>query len=192
VWGGLMLFIIAAILGMVWGVAVGGRLSNLLDFRIKKSWIILLAFTLMTITRLLGLRCPQVNDYAIANHILVYALMLICLFFNRHYFGIWFIGTGCLLNAFVMLVNGGKMPVSESSAIKAGIVLDSVNRDIKHILFYKGEDIKLSFLSDIIYLPGVTGIGMRIVSIGDLIVAIGILFIMFGIVRKNKKQVDNI
>lgn len=185
-----MLFVVAAIIGMVLGIAVGGRLSNFLDFKINKSWLILTAFAAITIARVFALRYPEVGDYSIIIHVLIYGLLLFCIWHNRHYFGIWFLGAGCLMNAAVMLVNNGKMPVSAKAALQAGMALDSVNLDMKHILYHSAEEIRLWFLSDAIHVPGILGRGMQIISIGDLIMVLGVILLILQVVRgKNQGHV---
>jgi len=111
----------------------------------------------------------------------VFVLLLFCFWFNREYIGLWFVGLGASLNALVMLVNGGRMPVSLEAMQKAGIkeVTEMImsGADNKHAVI--SSTTKLKFLADIIHLPGFIGQGMGVVSIGDLVVALGLFVFVF-------------
>jgi len=94
---------------------------------------------------------------------------------------LWFVGLGASLNALVMLVNGGRMPVSLEAMQKAGIkeVTEMImsGADNKHAVI--SSTTKLKFLADIYICPVFIGQGMGVVSIGDLVVALGLFVFVF-------------
>ena len=81
------------------------------------------------------------------------------------------------------------MPVGLEAMQKAGIqaVTDAVlsGSDNKHIVL--SETTKLGFLADIIYLPGVLGWGIGVLSIGDAIVALGLFIFVFQLCTSSMK-----
>jgi len=106
-----------------------------------------------------------------------FALLIFLLLINRKIPGFTFIAAGMTLNAFIMLVNGGKMPVLESLAAAMNLGMDE-----RHVLTdwnYWGM-----VLGD--WIPAPLPWGRRfIISPGDILVYIGI-FILFLKVRKPK------
>ncbi len=95
---------------------------------------------------------------------------------------------GLFLNFLVIAVNGG-MPVSNKSM--AYSEFREEHTDFKgfddYIHIEMNDETKLSFLGDIIPIPGPTFI-RSVVSIGDLILSLGVfLFLQKGIVYQGKR-----
>ncbi len=180
-----MLYLTVMLLAFILALAVQGmkgKAFSFPDIKLRKTWLAIIAFVLQTVTRILGIKgLESAVKYSFIIQALVFALLLLCLWFNREYIGLWFVGLGASMNALVMLVNGGRMPVSLEAMQKAGVkeVTDIIlaGADNKHAVI--GSTTKLSFLADIIYLPGFIGQGMGVVSIGDLVVALGLFAFIF-------------
>lgn len=190
-----MLYLIAVLLGVLLGIAAKGKLSNLLNIKFKKIWIIILAFIIQAGLRVLAIKGFDIGEMSGALiQGTVYSVLLIGFWFNRHYIGMCIMGTGCFLNGLVMTLNGGLMPVSQD-ALKKAEMTDLLNilqkgMDGKHII--SGDNTRLSFLSDVINLPSFLGMGMRIVSIGDLVIAAGIfIFVLSAVKGKKNYTTDN-
>ena len=185
-----MLYILAVIVGAAAGLAVGGNLGNILNFKLKKLWILLTAFFIQIVSQIL---CYNGFKFFANNSIITHGLVFLMLFsvfwFNRHYLGILTVGVGSMLNALVMMANGGKMPVGMDTIIAAGVPAEAVQvvsngLDSKHVLV--GETTRLVFLSDIIHPPSFLSILMQVVSIGDLIVVMGIVVLVFEAVTDKR------
>lgn len=181
----LYLFVIAA--AAIIGIAAGRnkkKYSASKELRFEKTWLAILAFSLQIISRILG---AKGIIFAEINYMLIQAVMIIllmlCFWFNRKHIGLWFVGAGALMNALVMFANGGRMPVDSESMKRAGIdrLSDALtsSEDLKHVIL--NENTRLWFLSDIIHLPGIIGIGMNVVSIGDLVIAFGLFLLVLEI-----------
>jgi len=112
---------------------------------------------------------------------LSYSLLLLMFWFNRHYVGMAVIGAGCFLNAAVIMLNGGRMPVGMEAVEKAGYMqgLEALKAglDAKHTVLDAGT--RLAFLADVIHIPGFPGIWIRVASIGDVVIAIGLAILVF-------------
>ncbi|KKC47671.1 membrane protein [Paenibacillus sp. D9] len=168
------------LIGLVVGFIRAGWKSGLIalgNIRIKGGW----GFPLLLIVQF-GLFYLQdyVSFFARFNsyfYMLVYVAGLSLLYVNRSYKGINLLFIGVFLNFLVMLVNGGRMPVS----LEAASVLDPhfiemlKNGDVlyKHILL--DSSTRLPFLGDIIPL-GPPYPRRQAISIGDVIMNIGIFF----------------
>ena len=184
-----MLYILAIAAGIAAGVLAGGKVSNLLTFRLRWYWVILLVFILETGMNIIIRQLPAAaGKISLVAYGLRYCLLLIGFWMNRRYLGIVTIGSGCFLNALVIMLNGGKMPVStelleQKGLVEAARLLES-GLDSKHAVL--AENTKLAFLADVIYLPYFPGFLMRIVSLGDLLIAAGLFVLVFEIVgRRN-------
>lgn len=177
-----MLYLIAIILGVLLGMLYKGKLSNLLNIRFKKIWIIILAFILQSLLRALTVNGWEIAvRYGLIMHCVVFGILFIGFWFNRHNAGLCIIGIGSFLNALVMALNGGRMPVSVGAMAKVGItgMQDYLRQGIdgKHVIL--DEATRLAFLADIISLPPFLGVLMPVVSVGDLIVGVGIFIFAF-------------
>lgn len=181
-----MLYLVAIALGALLGIVFKGKLSNLLNIKFEKIWIVILAFVIQTLLRVLTLNGLEIaSKYGFIIQCAAYGLLLVGFWFNRHYAGMCIIGLGCFSNALVMALNGGKMPVSVEALAKVQMtdmqdILQS-GMDGKHVIL--DEATRLYFLADIINLPPVLGALMPVVSIGDLIIAAGIFILAFCGVR---------
>ncbi|WP_407270529.1 DUF5317 domain-containing protein [Radiobacillus sp. PE A8.2] len=126
---------------------------------------------------------------SISNYVFmaVYIIGLFFLWINRDHLGLNIIMAGVFLNFLVMIVNGGRMPVSE----EASIILDPVYIDtIKQGLYAKHalitESTNLAFLGDIIPITDPYP-KSQVISIGDVIMNIGIfIYIQNKMVSKNQ------
>ncbi|MFZ5986490.1 MAG: DUF5317 domain-containing protein, partial [Bacillota bacterium] len=157
-----------------------GKKPDIGNVRFHKTWLIVLACLIQTITRVMGSKGIRfVVEYSLVIQGIVFILLFICLWFNRRYIGLWVTGVGASLNALVMVLNGGRMPVSLEIMKNAGLMeaanILSTGADSRHVVM--SGSTRLGFLADIIYLPGFLGMGMPVVSIGDLIIALGIFIL---------------
>ncbi|MBD0383192.1 DUF5317 domain-containing protein [Paenibacillus sedimenti] len=121
--------------------------------------------------------------------LLVYFVGLYVVWLNRHEKGFWFIFAGVALNTLVMLVNGGRMPVSEEAAsVLDPYYLKMLKEDpvvYKHILMT--ESTRLPFLGDIISLSAPYP-RRQAISIGDVIMNFGIFIYLQKVMLVYKVQ----
>lgn len=183
-----MLYIIAIGMGILLGWLAGGKIINLADLKFEKAWLVVVAFLIQTTAQILGVRgFAFISDYSMILQGIVFCLLLIGFWYNRKYIGIWFIAAGCLINALVMMLNGGKMPVDVNIMKKLGAAPEIIEQvkmgiDGKHTIIT--ESTRLVFLSDIMSPPPVLNWLMKIISIGDIIVLFGLFVLIFEAVNK--------
>jgi hypothetical protein len=189
-----MLYLLAIVLGVAAGLGAGGKISNMLDFKIRKAWLIIAALLLQIGAQVALQKGVLIEDVLVVIlNIAVYSLLLGAFWYNRHYAGMIIIAAGSIMNALVMTVNAGKMPVSAEllhklNLMDAASALES-GRDIKHVFI--DSTTRLPFLADIIHPPSFLSIFMQIVSIGDIVIAAGLLGLLFEIVSGRNKGVKN-
>lgn len=176
-----MLYITVIFSALLIGVVIGrlkGIKPGISDIKFNKSWLLIPAVGLQILSGIAeakGLKFGTLLTLAVNG--VVFGLVFLVIWINRRYIGLWFIGFGALLNALVMLVNGGRMPVDISLAGNKAYMADSIKliisgMDNKHTVINTAA--KLPILADIISVPGFFGLGMPIISIGDIMVAIGL------------------
>ena len=93
-----------------------------------------------------------------------YLPLLLFVWLNRSFAGMWIAGIGILMNFTVIAINTG-MPVSEEAVMLAGGGGGELVLDAKYVLLDQAT--RLPFLADIIPLPG------SVISLGDVFLAIG-------------------
>lgn len=190
-----MLYILALVLGAAAGLFLKGRLTNIINVKIEKTWLVFLAFAVQAVYRIMGSKgFDAAGNYTIAVYGLTYAVLLLAFWYNRWFTGICIMGTGCFLNAMVILANRGKMPVSahimeEMHLTEALNALQS-GLDNKHVLAEAGT--RLTFLSDVIPLPKFINYSMYVVSAGDLIIVAGLFILAFEAVTGRKILYDRL
>jgi hypothetical protein len=155
----------------------GGRLSRLVDIRLRGTWIpiIALALQVLIVTIAPGGN-PAVHK---AVHIGTYVLIGVFLLANRRLPGIKVIGLGALLNGLVIVLNGGVMPASLSAERVAGLHIPAG--------FQNSEALAhpvLSWLGDIIPWPGPLP---NVLSAGDCMIYIGTLVLVHRICARSAR-----
>lgn len=189
-----MLYLLVILLAVFFGVFVGTvrrRKFDISCIKLEKVWLALLAFGIQTVTRILSMKgFTFLTKYSYITQGVVFVLLFIAIWYNRKHLGLWIIASGASLNALVMMVNGGRMPVSleklENVDMPEMIELLKSGADNKHVVM--SELTKLNFLADIFYMPGFLGRGAHVFSVGDFIVAVGLFIFVFGMVSSSYKK----
>jgi hypothetical protein len=187
-----MLYLAAIALGIAAGIMAGGKISNVLDFKIKKAWLIILSLLIQISAQIaVSKGIDFIQNYLGILQFAVYALLITAFYYNRQYIGMCIIAAGSILNAIVMIANGGRMPVNADILERLNLMegADAVNsgQDIKHV--FMDESTKLPFLGDIVHPPSFLSCFMQVVSIGDIVITAGLLVLVFEIVRGRYKGV---
>ncbi|MFD0696132.1 DUF5317 domain-containing protein [Paenibacillus sp. GCM10027628] len=180
------------LIGLIVGFIRAGLkngLHALSEVRIRGGLI----FPLLFIVQLLLIYLQDHSHFLAQNNgylfMVVYLLGLYLIWLNRHEKGFWFIFAGVALNTLVMLVNGGRMPVSEEAAsVLDPIYIKMLKEDpvvYKHILMT--ESTRLPFLGDIISLSSPYP-RRQAISIGDVIMNFGIFIYLQKVMLVHKVQ----
>jgi uncharacterized protein DUF5317 len=153
-------------LGIVGGLAFGGRVSHLRTFHL--AWLPLLAIAVA-----IRLLAPLAGGSAVVAYVVAFAAIAAVAVRNRAIAGTPLIATGAALNLVVVALNGG-MPVSVEAAQVAGAVMPT---DPLHLTSTAGA--ALGLLGDIIPLAPLHAV----YSIGDVLIALGGAALAFRSVR---------
>ncbi len=169
-------------LGLILGLLVGGRLSNLAEVRLRYVPLIALAVMLRFATEtLLSADTAIVEALRLPLLATAFVMLLIGLWANRSYPGMTLAFVGTLANALVIIVNQGFMPIWEPALELAGMTTADVSSSI-HMVFAANLDanflLHLGPLGDVIPIP-IPPI-QNVVSVGDFFLAAGLAFFLFA------------
>lgn len=185
-----MLFFLVIPMGLLIGVLLGGRLTNL--ERLPLRWLPLVFVSLL----IQLLIFPLFSDTAIlpfANvplHVLSYVFLVIWIAANIRMAPIMLLGLGAASNFLVLLLNDGLMPASTTAVLKAGLpfLAERLTQDGAYAnLILMSESTRLNFLGDILYLPQWIPFSAAL-SIGDLLITLALIWLIVKGMRLNEKQ----
>ncbi|MDI3316784.1 MAG: DUF5317 domain-containing protein [Bacillota bacterium] len=165
-----------ALLGLVTGLARGGRLGRLLDLEFR--WLGLLVAGFLVQNALPLLAGPGVAGGAAmaAANVVAFGLFVAFAAWNLHLPGlVWFL-LGSASNLLVIALNGGRMPVVMKPWVHLRPELIEALRggqDALHVL--AGPGTRLPWLADYLALPRIP---TPIFSPGDLLIAIGAFLLL--------------
>jgi hypothetical protein len=142
-----------------------GRLSSLLDLRIRSAWLLVVAIAL----QMLAFVVPGDADWwRVAAHVASFPIALGVVWANREITGLWLIALGAVSNGIAIVANGGVMPASASALRTAGLDASPggfVNSDVL-------PDPNLLFLGDVFAVPESWPFA-NVFSVGDVLIAVG-------------------
>jgi hypothetical protein len=169
-----MLLLVALVVGLVLGVATGGKLGNLSNVRFR--WPLLIVAVLLV--KEVGLLTPlnRVDGVQVVYVISLAALVGWTVWHFDLLPAVWLVSIGAALNLVVVVANGGRMPVAPELA---GHLVER-----GHIGQYTvmGPGTNLGWLADWIGVPGPLG---GAYSPGDIVVALGIGAVAFLTTRRH-------
>ncbi|WP_423799975.1 DUF5317 domain-containing protein [Neobacillus sp. SAB-20_R2A] len=180
------------LLALVVGFIRKGNLRGLAQLKLKWGWIFPLLLIVQIITFVYQNDIKMLGKASESIYMAVYIIGLLFLYLNRHHKGFVIIFIGVFLNFLVMVVNGGRMPVSEEAAAVLDPMYIQALKDglyAKHVLLT--DSTILGFLGDIIPL-GPPYPRTQVISIGDVVMNIGaFLFIQYLMLQPNKKNSED-
>jgi MFS transporter, DHA3 family, macrolide efflux protein len=172
--------------GLVLGLLSGGQLGKIATVRLRWAALIFLAVLVRYASEALIIRGFE-PAISLRLPLLVgaSAILLVALWPNRRLPGISIAFIGVLLNALVLSVNDGLMPVWLPSLTAAGFRPDDVSPDLHLIL---PATIDASFLAHLGPFADLLPIPIPLIanvdSIGDVLIAFGLAFFLFAIVQR--------
>jgi DHA3 family macrolide efflux protein-like MFS transporter len=180
-------------LGLILGLVAGGDILNLGSIRLKRLPLLIVAvFVRFGTEFLLNNGIPMAEALRVPLLAAGFILLLLALWPNRAYPGISLAFIGVLLNAVVIIVNGGYMPVWITSLEIAGLSPADLTSSLHYIL---PAPLDANFLlhlgpfADVIPIP-VPIIG-NVASIGDAFLTFGLGFFLFAAVVRVPQELDD-
>lgn len=170
-----MLLVLLAIASVATVPLAGGRLSRLLEVRLRGSAAAFVAIAVqVAITEFGG----GGHTLHAALHVASYALAATFLVANRTLPGVWAIALGGALNFAAIAANGGVMPASPAALAAAGVPAPDGFENSAAV-----AEPHLPALGDIIPVPAPWGLG-NVLSMGDVVLYAGALLLLHRACRR--------
>jgi hypothetical protein len=177
-----MYAVIAVAVGLVVGLATGGKFSNVVSRPFRSAWLLVPGVGFQAVTEVWHLARTPDELVVLASYVSL-ALFAVR---NLHLAGMGVVGIGLALNIVPIAVNQG-MPVRASAIVRSGIVRHS--NEIGRLRFggkrhLEGPDDRLTFLGDV--LPD--WVFHEVLSFGDLVMAVGIAAVCSNLLRPARRR----
>ena len=189
-----MVLLVAVIIGLTAGLiraAIGKRAYR--AYELKSSFLVVLAFIPQLVCFFLPFTRSAISD-SLASILFISSIIILFVFslLNIRKISFWPITLGFLLNAVVILANGGWMPITPEAVLKLNPNAPSGSWVPGERLGY-GKDIVLAqadtrlwALSDRFTLPD--GISYQVAfSLGDVFIALGVIWLLWSLGGKTQK-----
>ena len=168
-----MLLLVALLIGLLAGIATGGKLGNVANLSIRWPWLVVAALVVREAAVL-----SQLSGVDGVQYVYVVALAGLVAWTAWHASrlrGAWIVAFGAAMNLVVVIANGARMPVAPELA---GLLIAR-----GHIGQYvvMGSGTNLGWLGDWIGVPGALG---GAYSPDDVVIAIGIAAVAFFATRQ--------
>lgn len=175
-----MLVLVPLVVGLVIGVAAGGKIGNLAGLRFRWPWFVLVVLVIREAVLLTPLNRIDGVQYIYAAALA--ALVAWTALHIKRLAGVWLVTAGAALNLVVILANGARMPVAPDLA---GVL---VQRGHVGQYVLMGPGTNLNWLADWIGFPWpVKGA----YSPGDLLISLGIgVVVILAIVRPSAGKLE--
>lgn len=170
------------ILGLGIGLLRGGRIANLSELRLKSVWIIFASLILQLLIFPTPWSQPLIRIGTEYVHYASYGLIVVFFILNWRVWELWTMAVGMVLNAIVIMANGGYMPASASALLASGKqkAADQLLNNPDHIYantLLMSEQTSLNFLGDWLYVPAWVPLANAF-SIGDLVLMTGLAWLI--------------
>jgi Family of unknown function (DUF5317) len=170
------LTVVALLTGGLLGLATGGRLASLADVPLRWWGALAAGVALQVLAGPIGLGGRPGTTAVAGSYLCLIAFGLA----NRALGGMPVVIVGLLLNATVILANGG-MPVRAEAVASVGLDPDELDAaDLGAKRHLEGPDDQLTFLGDVLPLRPLG----EVVSVGDVVLAAGVAGLLFRLLRR--------
>ena len=171
-----MLLLAGLVIGIAVGMVTGGKLGNLSNLRFRWPYFVLGVLIVKEVVLLTPLNRIDGMQFVYAASLA--ALIGWTIWHIDLLPGVWLVSAGNALNLLVVLLNGGRMPVSRELASRGTHLL--VDRGFVGQYVLMGPHTNLGWLADTLAFPGPLGaILPEAYSPGDFVAALGIATVAF-------------
>ena len=166
-----MLILGPVVIGVVAGLAAGGRLSNWSEIHLKWPWVVVVVLLIRIAV------AGPLGDIEEMRYVYVASLVGVIawtLWNVDRLFGIWLVSVGSLTNLVVICVNDFRMPIAATNTSR----LAQAGHHGQYV--YMDSHTRLNWLADWIGVGGPLG---GVFSPGDVLIGAGLGVVAFAITR---------
>lgn len=171
----------AILLGLIIGFFRNGRWYHLMDIEFK-GWYFIFLGAVLQIVPIAATRLTEQYSFLQWTPFIGMSLIFLAVLMNWKLKGFRLLAAGAALNLLVMLMHGGKMPISVSmtqfaglssyaESIKAGTIINLISFDQANEVF--------RWLGKTIPIPKPYPLA-KVISVGDLLITIAIVYFIQG------------
>jgi hypothetical protein len=178
-----MLLLAGLVIGLAAGVVTGGKFGNLSGLRFRWPYFVLVVLVVKEVVLLTPLNRIDGTQFVYAASLA--ALVGWTIWHIDLLPGVWLVSVGSALNLVVVLVNGGRMPVSHELAARGSHLLLDHGFIGQYVLM--GPHANLGWLADWLAFPGPLGkVLPEAYSPGDFVSALGIAVVTFLATKRSE------
>ena len=184
------MIVIGLVGGFVAGLLVGGRLTRLIDVRLRWVGLIVLALAIRVGTQLAVANGVEAADtLRLPLYASSFGLLIAGLWMNRNHPGLLAVAVGAASNGLAIVLNGGWMPVWPPALAAVGMTTSDLNVSFHRLL---PTELNAEFLlrggpiADIIPIP--LPLLTNVSSIGDAFIAAGLGWFVFATLLRGKED----
>jgi len=174
--------LLGLVIGLLLGLAFGGRLTSLLNVRLRFAALIFLALVVRygTQSAIAG-GSALVDAFRLPLYAAAFTVLAIALWLNRRHPGLALVAAGVAMNGIAITVNGGFMPVFLPALEASGLTMADLSPTF-HVLL--PPELGLDFLlragplGDLVPFP--VPVLTNLASLGDVLMAIGLGWFAFA------------
>lgn len=171
----------ALLIGLIIGFFRNGRWYNLMEIEFK-GWYFIFIGAVLQIIPIAATRLTESLSFMQWTPFVGMCFILMAVIMNWRLKGFRLIAIGAALNLLVMVIHGGKMPVSLSMANFAG--LQSFAESIKsgtviNMIAFDDSSLILKWLGKVIPIPKPYPLA-KVISFGDVLLSFGIAYFIQG------------
>jgi hypothetical protein len=172
-----VILLVSVALALLISLFLRGKLANLGRVNLRVSYIFPLALGLQVLIFSPNWQARLGPQWGAILYALSIVLLLPAVWLNRDIAGISLLGVGLVLNALVILANGGHMPASLQALRSAGIVAPNATFETIRVTNSSliSSDTPLWFLGDVFAIPQPWPLA-NIFSVGDLLIGAGAIW----------------
>jgi len=193
-----MVLLWSLLVGVLAGLVRKGSLANLGNLPLKALWLVFGALLVQLLVFPNPWSEPPIQDATLVEwlHYASYALIAVFFVLNWRVVTLWVMAVGMLMNALVIVVNGGYMPSSPEALTCAGRVVFAEalqNPESDPPFTYANTvlmsaDTKLNFFGDWICIPNWVPFANAI-SLGDVVLMLGLAWLVQSGMTRAQPQI---
>lgn len=175
-----MILLAAIPIGMVVGIALGGRIESLSEIRLRWAWLAVAGLAVQVL-----LFTPTgdavAGDLGPAIYLGSTAAVFVAVLRNWRLAGMPIVALGALSNLVAIAANGGAMPADPAALARAG--LDGPGAHTNSVVV---ADPALQPLTDIFAIPAGVPLA-NVFSVGDVLIGLGIVVVIAASMRAARR-----
>ncbi len=186
-----MIFLLSVLAGTISGILLGGRPGNLLEFRLKHTWLLFVYLFLDVLFNrffvdVLPLQETGGRPVVILLLCIQYSAFFMLVFLNHSRWPMLVLGAGEAMNFLVIIANGGRMPVDTTHLPENARLGALLSGAVPHYTAL-GPETRLPFLGDVIPVRFFSG---SMMSPGDFIIMGGLFLLLLHATKNGTARKD--